>query len=84
MESVVARDSGVVLVAKRSGYVNQVDASRIVISAIEKKDNDTGVDIYRLSKFQRIESRHMHKSNSVSNSWGLCKRGRYNRGWSCL
>ena len=51
--SVVARDSGVVLVAKRSGYVNQVDASRIVISAIEKKDNDTGVDIYRLSKFQR-------------------------------
>ena len=53
MESVVARDSGVVLVARRSGYVNQVDASRIVISAIEKKDNDTGVDIYRLSKFQR-------------------------------
>ena len=37
MESVVARDSGVVLVAKRSGYVNQVDASRIVISAIEKR-----------------------------------------------
>ena len=53
MESVVARDSGVVLVARRSGYVNQVDASRIVISAIEKSDNDTGVDIYRLSKFQR-------------------------------
>ena len=53
MESVVARDSGVVLVAKRSGYVNQVDASRIVISAVKKSDNDTGVDIYRLSKFQR-------------------------------
>ena len=41
------------LVAKRSGHVNQVDSSRIVISAIEKVDNDTGVDIYRLSKFQR-------------------------------
>ena len=53
MEAVVARDSGVVLVARRAGYVNQVDASRIVISAIEKRDNDTGVDIYRLSKFQR-------------------------------
>ena len=37
MESVVARDSGVVLVAKRSGYVNQVDASRIVISAVKEK-----------------------------------------------
>tara|TARA_X000000950_G_scaffold88807_1_gene111841 strand:- start:7054 stop:11160 length:4107 start_codon:yes stop_codon:yes gene_type:complete len=53
MESVVARDSGVNVVAKRSGYVNQVDSSRIVVSAIEKVDNDTGVDIYRLSKFQR-------------------------------
>jgi DNA-directed RNA polymerase subunit beta len=41
------------VVAKRSGYVNQVDSSRIVVSAIEKVDNDTGVDIYRLSKFQR-------------------------------
>ena len=53
MESVVARDSGVVVVAKRSGYVNQVDSSRIVISAIQKNNLDTGVDIYRLSKFQR-------------------------------
>ncbi len=53
MESVVARDSGVVVVAKRSGHVNQVDSSRIVISSIEKNENDTGVDIYRLSKFQR-------------------------------
>ncbi len=53
MESVVARDSGVVVVAKRSGNVNQVDSSRIVISAMQKNDNDTGVDIYRLSKFQR-------------------------------
>ena len=34
MESVVARDSGVVLVAKRSGYVNQVDSSRIVLDSI--------------------------------------------------
>ena len=53
MESVVARDSGVVVAAKRAGYVNQVDSSRIVISAIQKGNNDTGVDIYRLSKFQR-------------------------------
>ncbi len=53
MESVVARDSGVVVVAKRSGFVNQVDSSRIVISASQKSDKDTGVDIYRLSKFQR-------------------------------
>ena len=42
-----------VVVAKRSGFVNQVDSSRIVISASQKSDQDTGVDIYRLSKFQR-------------------------------
>ena len=38
---------------RRAGFVNQVDASRIVISAIERSEKDTGVDIYRLSKFQR-------------------------------
>ena len=53
MESVVARDSGVVVVAKRSGTVDQVDSSRIVIRADKKEENDTGVDIYRMSKFQR-------------------------------
>ena len=53
MESVVARDSGVVVVARRSGIVDQVDSSRIVIRAEKKESNDTGVDIYRMSKFQR-------------------------------
>ena len=53
MESVVARDSGVVVVAKRAGVVDQVDSSRIVIRADKKEVKDTGVDIYRLSKFQR-------------------------------
>src|SRR5215813_2838786 len=54
MEEVVARDSGVTIVARRSGVVDQVDATRIVVRATE----DTGpgnpaVDIYNLLKFQR-------------------------------
>ncbi len=55
MEAVVARDSGAVVVAKRSGVVESVDASRIVIRADkpEKDGLDTGVDIYTLSKYQR-------------------------------
>ena len=55
MESVVARDSGAVIVAKRSGIVKSVDASRVVIECDdEEKDQfDTGVDIYNLTKFQR-------------------------------
>ena len=55
MESVVARDSGAVIVAKRSGIVESVDASRIVIKCdgVEKDRFNTEVDIYNLTKFQR-------------------------------
>jgi DNA-directed RNA polymerase subunit beta len=55
MEAVVARDSGAVVVAKRTGVVEAVDASRIVIRADKPEEDglDTGVDIYTLSKYQR-------------------------------
>ena len=55
MESIVARDSGVTVIAKREGMVEDVDASRIVIRCDHpsKDDNDTGVDIYNLIKYQR-------------------------------
>lgn len=54
MEPVVARDSGAAIAAKRSGVVDQVDATRVVIRATEDLDpSKSGVDIYRLLKFQR-------------------------------
>jgi len=54
MESVVARDSGAAIAARRTGYVDQVDATRIVIRATEETDaGKPGVDIYRMMKFQR-------------------------------
>ncbi|HHG89654.1 MAG TPA: DNA-directed RNA polymerase subunit beta [Devosia sp.] len=54
MESVVARDSGAAIVAKRTGVIDQVDATRIVIRATQETDaSKTGVDIYNLMKFQR-------------------------------
>jgi DNA-directed RNA polymerase subunit beta len=54
MEDVVARDSGAVVIARRTGVVEQVDATRVVIRATEELDpSRSGVDIYRLSKFQR-------------------------------
>ncbi|MGF1462505.1 MAG: DNA-directed RNA polymerase subunit beta [Maricaulaceae bacterium] len=54
MEMVVARDSGAAIAAKRTGVVEQVDAQRIVVRATEETDpTKSGVDIYRLSKFQR-------------------------------
>src|SRR5579863_10423847 len=54
MESVVARDSGAAIAARRSGYIDQVDATRIVVRATEDADGGKpGVDIYRLMKYQR-------------------------------
>ncbi|NPD19980.1 DNA-directed RNA polymerase subunit beta [Alterinioella nitratireducens] len=54
IESVVAKDSGAAIMAKRGGVIDQVDAQRIVVRATEDLElGDAGVDIYRLRKFQR-------------------------------
>ena len=54
MEQVVARDSRAAIEARRSGVVDQMDATRIVIRVTEKvAPGKSGVDIYRLQKFQR-------------------------------
>lgn len=54
MEAVVAVDSGAVVVARREGVVEQIDGTRIVVRATGDLDaGRSGVDIYRLSKFQR-------------------------------
>jgi DNA-directed RNA polymerase subunit beta len=54
MEPIVARDSGAAIGARRGGVVDQVDATRIVIRATEGLEaGKSGVDIYRLMKFQR-------------------------------
>ena len=54
IESDVALDSGVTIVAKREGTVDKIDGKRIVIKATEETDfSKSGVDIYNLQKFKR-------------------------------
>src|SRR5262245_46920300 len=54
MEKTVARDSGVTIVARRDGVVENVDSTRIVVKADKPAGTrDTGVDIYNLVKYQR-------------------------------
>ena len=55
MERVVARDSGVTVIARRGGSVDSVDASRIVVRVNddEAEAGEAGVDIYNLTKYQR-------------------------------
>ena len=54
IESDVALDSGVTIVAKRDGVVDKIDGKRIVIKATSETDySKSGVDIYNLQKFKR-------------------------------
>jgi len=54
MEERVARDSGVAIVARRSGVIDQVDATRVVVRVTQATESsESGVDIYNLLKFQR-------------------------------
>jgi len=58
LEGTVARDSGSVIVCRRSGVVDTVDSRRIIVR-VEAEDPETGrirdfgADIYQLTKFRR-------------------------------
>ena len=56
MERIVARDSGACVIAKRGGFIETVDASRIVVRVNEseiKPGDSSGVDIYNIIKYTR-------------------------------
>ncbi|GIU06768.1 DNA-directed RNA polymerase subunit beta [Shewanella glacialipiscicola] len=55
IERTLAVDSGVVVVAKRGGFVDYVDASRIVVKVNEDelRAGEAGIDIYNLTKYTR-------------------------------
>ncbi len=55
MERVIARDSGVCVIAKRDGVVELVDGTRIVVRATARSKDviEDDVDIYALQKFTR-------------------------------
>ena len=64
MEGPVARDSGATIIARRSGIVDQVDATRIVVNATDDdtSSSDVGVDIFNLQKFQRSnQNTYLHQ-----------------------
>lgn len=72
IEGVVAKDSGVTIVADREGLVVEVDASRIVLQH-EAQEDDTGpcVTIYNLQKFVRSNQ------NTCFNHRPIVKKGQW-------
>ena len=88
IEQLVARDSGVCVVSHRAGTVQDVDSQRIVIKAdsIGKHPEDTGIDIYRLTKFKRAnqntsfnqkpivrKGQHVGKNEIIADGPATCK-----------
>jgi DNA-directed RNA polymerase beta subunit len=72
MEEAVARGSGATIVSRRSGTVDQMDATRIVVRATDETSlSAPGVDIYNLQKFQRSNQ------NTCINQRPLVKVGDY-------
>jgi len=71
IERYVAQDSGVCVVARRGGVIEQVDAARIVVrvSDDETEAGDAGVDIYNLTKYTRSNQ------NTCINQRPLVKEG---------
>ncbi len=69
IEAVVARDSGVTVVAKRDGVVESVDAARIVIKPDEDDGAGSNIDIINLIKYQRSNQ------NTCINQKPIVKRG---------
>ncbi|HXV36570.1 MAG TPA: DNA-directed RNA polymerase subunit beta, partial [Myxococcota bacterium] len=69
IEAVVARDSGVTVVAKRDGVVESVDAARIVIKPDDDDGMGSNIDIINLIKYQRSNQ------NTCINQKPIVKRG---------
>jgi DNA-directed RNA polymerase subunit beta len=77
MERIVARDSGVSVVARHTGIVESVDASRIVVKIDEEEydETGTGVDIYNLIKFSRSNQNTCTNQKPVVHVGDHVKRG---------
>lgn len=69
VENIVARDSGATLRAESDGKVIFVDSNRIVIQRNKFEENESGVDIYKLQKYQRSNQ------NTCHNQMALVKEG---------
>ncbi len=69
VEAKVAHDSGAILFAEHDGKVIFVDSNRIVIQRDNFKEDQTGVDIYKLIKYQRSNQ------NTSINQRALVKEG---------
>ena len=76
IEGVVARDSGIAVVARRDGVVENVEASRIVVRSSGVTDDDQPeVEIYKLAKFQKSNQNSCYTQKPIVHKGGIVKKG---------
>jgi len=72
IETVVAKHSGVAVIARRDGIVESADASRIIIRS---KKEEEGVEIYKLLKFRRSNQSTCYNQKPIVGKGDRVKKG---------
>ncbi|MBH43921.1 MAG: DNA-directed RNA polymerase subunit beta [Gammaproteobacteria bacterium] len=79
IEKTVAIDSGASFVCRRGGVVDYVDASRIVVNVndneVASTKDDTGVDIYSLTKYTRTNQNTCINQRPLVKSGDIIEKG---------
>ncbi len=73
MERKVATDSGMLVLAKRSGVVKSVDATRVIVAVDEEEGG--GIDVYYLRKFDRSNQNTCFNNKPVVYKGQRVKKG---------
>ncbi|MBW1722652.1 MAG: DNA-directed RNA polymerase subunit beta [Deltaproteobacteria bacterium] len=75
IERVVARDSGVSVVARRDGIVEDVDASRIVIRSTGASEDEDEVEIYKIIKYKKSNQNTCYNQKPIVKKGDIVKKG---------
>ena len=75
IEGVVAKDSGVTVVAQHDGIIEDVDSSRIVIRSVGSEEKEEEVEIHKLVKYQRSNQNTCYNQRPIVRVGDQVKEG---------
>ena len=75
IEGVVSRDSGVSIIAKRDGVVEELDGSRIVVKSSSGPGGDPEIEIYKLLKFKRSNQNSCYTQKPIVKKGDIVTKG---------
>jgi DNA-directed RNA polymerase subunit beta len=75
VESVVARDSGVSVIARKDGVVENVDASRIVVRSTASSEEGDEVEIYKLIKYTKSNQNTCYNQKPIVRKGDQVQKG---------